>query len=246
MAQEHAYEPWDERAYRALFEGLFEGLSDADLSARLGRSTSSLSSTSSKLLAAVLTLDPEADVPGKGLDGLRMLISRESEQDWIPLAREAHKNAGKMFWGAAEDEQLTRAWVSQAGTISTVASRLGTGDAVVLSRLVWLGLARDRNDVIARLGVDPGSLFDVRQRLADGNAVEQWVLAVSDPEGRILHVSIHANESNARACIQQESARAMKRDELVVTRWTLARRVMGWDNEESFETDLAFLLPEDA
>ncbi|WP_448230896.1 hypothetical protein [Microbacterium lacticum] len=246
MAQEHAYEPWDERAYRALFEGLFEGLSDAELTARLGRSASSLSSTSSKLLAAVLTLDPEADVPGKGLDSLRMLVSRESEQDWIPLAREAHKNTGKMFWGANEDDQLTRAWESQGGTISTIASQLGTGDAVVLTRLVWLGLARDRDEAIERLGVDPGSLFDVRQRLADGTAIEQWVLTVSDPKGRILHVSIHANETGARGCIERETERAMKRDELVVARWTLACRVMGWDNEETFETDLAFLLSDNA
>ena len=246
MAEERASAPWDERAYTALFEGIYEGLSDAELTARLGRSLSSLSSVSSKLLAAVLELDPDAYIPGKGLDGLRALVSGESEQDWIPLAREAHRNTGRMFWGVVEDEELARAWESRRETISGVAARLGTGDGAVVRRLVWLKMARDRDEAIERLGVDPGSLFDVRQRLADGNAVEQWVLTVSDPKGRILHVSIYANETDARESIEREAERAMKRDDLAVARWTLACRVMGWDSTETFETDLIFRLAEDA
>lgn len=245
MAQEHAYDPWDERAYQALFDGLYENLSDAQLAARLGRSTSSLSSTSSRLLAAVLTLDPEADLPGKGLDGLRLLVSRESEQDWVPLAREAHKNMGKMFWGMTEDEELTRAWESRTETISAVATRLGTGDGVVIMRLVWLGLAKGRNEAVERLGVDPGSLIDVRQRLVDGNAIEQWVLALSNPTGMIVHTSIHASEPDARESIEREAERVMKRDDLVVLRWTIACRVMGWADTEMFESDLVFLVQED-
>jgi hypothetical protein len=246
MAEEHAGEPWDEHAYKALFDGLGEGLDNAELTAALGRSVSSLSSIAKRLLAAVVTLDPDATLPGKGLDGLRVLITGESEQDWMPLAREAHKNIGQMFWGVAEDGHLTRAWEAHTETITAIASRLTTGDLIVVRRLVWLGLAHDRNEAIERLGVAPGSLLDVWQRLAAGNKVEQCVLTLSDRDGMILHVSIHANETDAREAIKPSADQVMNREDLFIVRWTLTRRVMGWDNAETFESDVIRREPEDA
>lgn len=240
MVQEHAGDPWDESAYQALFDALIEDLSDAELMERLGRTAGALSSRARKLLAAILALDPEAVIPGKGLNALRELICGESDQDWMPLAREAHRIDGQMFWGVSEDDELTRAWEAQTETISAIASRLGTGDMIVAERLVRLGLAEDLKGAVDRLGVAPGSLLDVRQRIADGNAVEQWVLAFSDSEGMILDISIHANETDARQSIDRKGERVLRHSGLNVARWTLACRVMGIDNADVFESNLVF------
>ncbi|MBZ6370930.1 MAG: hypothetical protein LBE44_03285 [Microbacterium hominis] len=244
MVQERAWDPWDEPAYQALFDALNEGLSDAELMERLGRTAGALSSRARKLLAALLVLDPEAVIPGRGLNGLRDLICGESDQDWMPLAREAHKIDGQMFWGSHEDNELTRAWEAQTETISAIASRLGTGDMVVVERLVRLGLAQDLKGAVGRLGVAPGSLLDVRQRIADGNTVEQWVLAFSDAEGRVLDISIHANETDARQAIDWKRERVLRHADLYVARWTLACRVMGLDNADTFESDVVSHLAE--
>ncbi|MHA7986253.1 hypothetical protein ACX9R5_10635 [Rathayibacter sp. CAU 1779] len=236
MAEEQASRPWDEAAYRQLFDALYEGLDDEELSERLGRTASAVSSVCSRLLTTLRAMDPEAELPGKGLDGLRALISGESEQDWVPLAREMHKRAGRVFWGAEEDAVLAAAWTSGRETLTGVASQLGTGDGAVLARLVWLGLARDRDDAIQHLGVDAGSLIDVRRRLAAGDAVEQWVLTLTEPAGTTVHVSLHHAEADARAAIEREAPRALKRGALESVRWNLACRVMGWSSDDAVET----------
>lgn len=244
MVQERAWDPWDEPAYQTLFDALAEGLCDAELMERLGRTAGALSSRARKLLAALLALDPEAVIPGRGLKGLRDLICGESDQDWLPLAREAHKIDGQMFWGRHEDDELIRAWEAQTETISAIASRLGTGDMVVAERLARLGLAQDLKGAVDRLGVAPGSLLDVRQRIADGNAVEQWVLAFSDAEGMILDISIHANETDARQAADRKGERVLRHAGLDVATWTLACRVMGMDNTGMFESNLVFYTAE--
>ncbi|MBF9335794.1 hypothetical protein G3N30_05960 [Microbacterium lacticum] len=189
IVQERAWDPWDEPAYQTLFDALAEGLCDAELMERLGRTAGALSSRARKLLAALLALDPEAVIPGRGLKGLRDLICGESDQDWMPLAREAHKIDGQMFWGRHEDDELIRAWEA---------------------------------------------------RIADGNAVEQWVLAFSDAEGMILDISIHANETDARQAADRKGERVLRHAGLDVATWTLACRVMGMDNTGVFESNLVF------
>lgn len=158
----------------------------------------------------------------------------------MPLAREAHKIDGQMFCGRPEDDELIRPWEAPTDTNSAIASRLGTGDVIVVERLVRLGLAQDLKGAVDRLGAAPGSLLDVRQRIADGNAIEQWVLAFSDAEGMILDISIHANETDARQAADRKSERVLRHAGLDGATWTLACRVMCMDNTGMFESNLVF------
>lgn len=96
-------------------------------------------------------------------------------------------------------------------------------------RLVRLGLAQSRSEVVARVGCTPGGLLDVNDRLAkDKQSVLLWVLSVTVRRGTLVHLSLHPDQQDAEAARDRLIPSVEEdRDWREKWYWTIAQRVVG-------------------
>ena len=186
--------PWTDADHAALVQGLRDGLTDEDLSTRLGRTVNGIRSRARLLLGP----DHSKATGRAAIELLRQQVAEDATFDWQTNARESSKRAGRPYWSAVDDTALSDAW-GKSMPLAQLADQFNASEQAVARQLIALGLASSTLEVTERLGCTPGGVVDMRRRLAlDDEAAQLWVLVINGlPRQQSAHVSLHPTEAAA-------------------------------------------------
>lgn len=230
---------WVDADYVVLVEGLRTGLDQVAIAQRLGRTTGGVRRRMAWLLP------PDVDLPRSEVeDWLRETLREDASYDWRAALRHHHDRHNRPYFDHQADELLRQAW-STGRAMPEVAAELGADEFTIARQLIALGLASTLVEVADRLGASPGSVLDLRVRLATERAgAAVWILIVDGlATGR--HVSVHDTNNAAQAEVDRLLERHVHPDATVsqVT-WTIAQRAVAGGSTGETRHDKLLPLPE--
>lgn len=226
--------PWSTSEDGALVQGLVDGLTVENLAETHGRTPTAIMSRLSRMVpepddpeaASTVTRVPVPAGPRKRVTWLRDHLSADPDYDWRSRLNETQSPAQRL-WTSENDALLTQVWETE-DNLAGVSSTLRVEEHVVVRRLVQLGLAANHVEATDRLRCSPGSVADVRRRLALNAASTRVLVLVLLADGELHHVSLHANEADAELLLAQLVNDLQQQGEHSEAQWTL-----GWRQVEA-------------
>jgi hypothetical protein len=212
-------ELWDESDYLAV-AALARSGNDVEAVAHKVQRTTSAVLHRLRLLASYAGIgQPET---------LFATIADDEHFDLLALANDVHTARRDPLWTSNMDARLQQAWDEGQPMLEDLASELQVLPSRALDWLIRKGLAYDTGDVEQRLGLHPDQDIAARLRLSiDKTSVQLWVLVVTDSDGVVVHVSLHAQLAGAEATL--EELRPASDDEPLdgPRNWQILPRVIG-------------------
>ncbi|WP_280470651.1 hypothetical protein [Nocardia farcinica] len=217
--------PWVESDYERLVAAIRAGRSDEEIAADLGRSVRAIEARAALLAgpspASQKRPSAKSRKSGSAMARLRKGLANPA-YDWRKRARDAHTREGIPYWDNAADNRLIQAWMEGGIGMGPLAAALGVEEVHVAQRLVDLGLAGSRHQVVDRLGATGGGALALQAALErDISSAALHLLIVTDGD-RIVHVSLHPDKSTALAT--RETRGLLRRSG---RRWAIFRGVVG-------------------
>lgn len=212
-------ELWDESDYLAIV-ALARNGDDVQAVADAVQRTPSAVRGRLRLLAVHAGIDrPET---------LYATIADDEHFDLLALAADVHADRRDPLWTSTMDARLQRAWDEGKPRLEELAEELEVLPSRALDRLIRKGIASDTADVDRRLGLHPDQDIAARLRLSiDKSSVLLWVLILTDADGTIIHLSLHAQLAGAEAKLEELRPSPVG-DPLEAPRnWQIAPRVVG-------------------
>ena len=212
-------ELWDESDYLAL-AALARSGNDVEAVAHEVQRTPSAVLHRLRLLATYAGIDqPET---------LFATIADDEHFDLLALANDVHTARRDPLWTSNMDARLQQAWDEGQPMLEELAGELQVLPSRALDRLIRRGIAYDIGDVEQRLGLHPDQDIAARLRLSvDKTSVQLWVLVLTDGDGVVVHLSLHAQLAGAEAAL--EELRPASDDEPLdgPRNWQVLPRVVG-------------------
>ncbi|MFI5736118.1 hypothetical protein ACIA49_38750 [Kribbella sp. NPDC051587] len=206
---------WTHDHHAELVAGLRAGVTVEQLAEDLDRTPGAIRSRAKLLL-------PPGTPRARGeyaVDVLRELLIDDPAYDWEAELAQALDRLGRRYWNAADTQRLLDAWDTST-PLQTIAAEFDVDEPQLIRQLLSLGLAKNRAEIVDRLGCEPGGIVDLWQRMAaDRASAEVWVLTIHGMPSDPVHVSLHASKPAAELVRDQLLVPATSTDTGAATAW---------------------------
>lgn len=212
--------PWASEEDDRLVRGLADGLTVEALAEAHGRTVSAVRGR-----VARMAPPDDDDVPAgrtARVQWVRDRLVTDPGYDWRAVLH-ASLSPYQRPWTAEEDAEARAGWESRR-PLPEFAAAFGVEEHVMARRLVQLGLADGIVEVTDRLGCTPGSVTAVRRALALDAARTRVLVLVVVADGTLLHVSLHADDTDALHVRDRVVAGQRETGRRVTLDWTLTNR----------------------
>ncbi|MBD2766263.1 hypothetical protein IEE91_13930 [Kocuria sp. cx-455] len=218
---------WDLEDYERFISGIRDGLTEAQLAEKLGRSQAAL-----RARAAYFLPLPEdggkTPTGGRAVQAVREALTGDPQWDWLPNVEAHHETRGLPLWSSDDVDEIHEAWEAGSPKLPDLADELGVDEERIAARLVRDALAGSLSEVVERMGCVSGGALEARVRVAQYREdTTLWVLMVTG-RSTVQHVSVHVFADDARQALRaftdQRLASSKVKQKLS---WTIVPRRVG-------------------